>query len=182
MATTSLMDQKAYISDIYTFQSKFVEHWNHKEPDNYCLKGSIFGCCCFFYCYYYLRSHYLLHKPTIDNLLGYCVVKNPSKIPSITCGSFNKIKKSNLKHLDFLFVLLEGHLLKSVNLQYNTLGRLDVGTNEASTKRLMFQELFFFHDFLQIFLQNSFQFIFLFFHKITKMKIKSFECPKSNKV
>ena len=163
MATTSLMDQKAYISDIYTFQSEFVEHWNHKEPDNYCLKGIIFGCCCFFYCYYYLRSHYLLHKPTIDNLLGYCVVKNPSKIPSITCGSFNKIKKSNLKHLDFLFVLLEGHLLKSVNLQYNTLGRLDVGTNESSTKRLMFQELFFFHDFLQNSFQKSFQFIFFFF-------------------
>ena len=32
---------------------------------------------------------------------------------------------------------------KSVNLQYNTLGRLDDGTNELSTKRLMFQVLFF---------------------------------------
>ena len=28
-------------------------------------------------------------------------------------------------------------------------------------------------------LQKLFQFIFIFFHKITKMKIKSFECPKS---
>ena len=35
--------------------------------------------------------------------------------------------------------------IKSVNLQYNTLGRLDDGTNESSTKRLMFQALFFFN-------------------------------------
>ena len=33
--------------------------------------------------------------------------------------------------------------LKSVNLQYDTLERLDDGTNESSTKRLMFQVLFF---------------------------------------
>ena len=35
-------------------------------------------------------------------------------------------------------------VLKSVNLQYNTLGCLDDGTNEPSTKRLMFQVLFFY--------------------------------------
>ena len=35
-------------------------------------------------------------------------------------------------------------LLLSVNLQYNMLGHLDDGTNELSTKRLMFQVLFFF--------------------------------------
>ena len=62
-------------------------------------------------------------------------------------------------------------IYKSVNLQYNTLGRLDDGTNESSTKRLMFQVLFFFHDFLQNSLQKSFQFIFLFFHKITKKNV-----------
>ena len=39
--------------------------------------------------------------------------------------------------------------------------------------------IFFFHNFLQNSLQKSFQFIFLFFHKFTKIKIKSFECPKS---
>ena len=33
---------------------------------------------------------------------------------------------------------------KSVNLQYNTLGCLDNGTNELSTKRLIFQVFFFF--------------------------------------
>ena len=57
-------------------------------------------------------------------------------------------------------------LLKFVNLQYITLGCLDIGTNESSTKCLMFQVLFFFHHFLQSSLQNSlqksFQFIFLF--------------------
>ena len=38
---------------------------------------------------------------------------------------------------------------------------------------------FFFHNFLQNSLQKSFQFIFLFFYNFTKIKIKSFECPKS---
>jgi hypothetical protein len=70
--------------------------------------------------------------------------------------------------------------IKSVNLQYNTLGRLDDGTNESSTKRMMFQ-VFFFHDFLQNSLQKSFQFIFLFFYKITKIKVKNFERPESIK-
>ena len=46
---------------------------------------------------------------------------------------------------------------KSVNLQYtcNTLGCLDNGTNESSTKHLMLQVLFFFHDFLESSLQKS---------------------------
>ena len=39
--------------------------------------------------------------------------------------------------------------------------------------------IIFFHNFLQNSLQKSFQFIYLFFHNFTKMKIKSFECPKS---
>ena len=72
-------------------------------------------------------------------------------------------------------------LHKSVNLQINTLGRLDDGTEESSTKRLMFQVLFLFYDFLQDSLQKSFQFIFLIFYKITKIKIKCFECAKSIK-
>ena len=54
------------------------------------------------------------------------------------------------------------------------------GTNESLTKRLMFQ-VFFFLDFLQNSLQKSFIFIFFFFYEITKIKIKSFECPKSLK-
>ena len=38
-------------------------------------------------------------------------------------------------------LVIEGH--KSVNLQYITLGCLDDGTNESSTKSLMFQVLLF---------------------------------------
>jgi hypothetical protein len=49
----------------------------------------------------------------------------------------------------------QGGGVKSVNLQYNMLGCLDDGTNESSTKRLMFQVSFFFHDFLQNSLQKS---------------------------
>ena len=51
--------------------------------------------------------------------------------------------------------------LKSDNLQYNTLGCWVAGTNDSSTKGLMFQVLFFFHNFLQNSLQKFFQFIFL---------------------
>ena len=74
------------------------------------------------------------------------------------------------------------NFMKSVNLQYNTLVRWADGTNDSLTKRLMFQVLFFFHKILQNSLQKLFQFIYLFlyfFYKITKMKIKNFECPKS---
>ena len=68
---------------------------------------------------------------------------------------------------------------KSVNFQYDMLGCLDYWTNELSTKCLMFPKMFFFHDFQQNSLQKSFQFILLFFYKITKIKIKSFQCPKT---
>ena len=73
------------------------------------------------------------------------------------------------------------NILKSVNLQYNTLGRLDNGTNESSTKRLMFQVLFFFMISCKIPCKNPFNLFSYFFYKITKIKIKSFECPKSIK-
>ena len=66
----------------------------------------------------------------------------------------------------------------SVNFQYNTLGCCIAGPNHSSTKRLMFQVLFFFRYFLQNSLQKSFLFIILFFYKITKIKIKNFEYPK----
>ena len=44
----------------------------------------------------------------------------------------------------------------------------------------MLQVLFLLHKILQNFLQKPFEII-LLFYKITKMKIKSFECPKSIK-
>ena len=63
-----------------------------------------------------------------------------------------------------------------INLQYNMLGCLDDGTNESSTKRLVFQVLFFFMISCKILCLFAY-----FFNKITKVKIKSFECPKSIK-
>ena len=68
---------------------------------------------------------------------------------------------------------------KSDNLQYNMLGRRVAGTNDSSTKRLMFQVLLFFIISCKTYCKKSFQFIFFFFHNFTKIKIKSFECPKS---
>ena len=47
------------------------------------------------------------------------------------------------------------NIQKSVNLQYNTLGRLDDGTNELWTKSLMFQVLFFSILFIDLGSQNS---------------------------
>ena len=55
------------------------------------------------------------------------------------------------------------------------------GTNESSTKRLMFQVLFFFMISCKILCKNPFNLFSYFFYKITKIKIKSFECPKSIK-
>ena len=59
--------------------------------------------------------------------------------------------------------------LKSVNLQYNTLGRLDDRTNELSTKHLMFQVLFFFMISCRILRKNTFN-LFVYFFKKNKSK------------
>ena len=66
-------------------------------------------------------------------------------------------------------------LLKSDNLQYNTLVCWADGTNNSSNKCLMFQVLFFFIKSCKILCKNPFN---LFFYKITKLKIKSFDCPQ----
>ena len=51
----------------------------------------------------------LFHKPTIDNLLGHCDVKNPSEIPSITNVSLTWVNLiGGLKCLDFLAFSIEG--------------------------------------------------------------------------
>ena len=52
---------------------------------------------------------------------------------------------------------------KSVNLQYITLGCLNDGTKESSTKSLMFQVLFFFTLFIDLGHSKLFTFIFVFF-------------------
>ena len=68
---------------------------------------------------------------------------------------------------------------KSDNLQYITLVCCFAGTNESSSKRLMFQVLFiFFIISCKIRCKNGFN---LFFYEFTKIKIKSFECPKSRR-
>ena len=72
------------------------------------------------------------------------------------------------------------HARLSVNLQYNVLGCLDDATNESSTKRLIFQLLFLFMISCKILCKNPFNlFSYFFFYKITKIKLKCFECPKS---
>ena len=70
---------------------------------------------------------------------------------------------------------------KSDNLQYNTLVRWFARTNDSSNKRLMFQVLFFFMISCKILFKNPFNLFSYFFYKITNIKIKSFECPKSIK-
>ena len=74
-----------------------------------------------------------------------------------------------------------GRYQKSVNLQYNTLVHWTDGTNNSSTKRLMFQVLSFFIKSCKSLSKNPFNSSFNFFHRITKIKIKSFEFPKSIK-
>ena len=72
-------------------------------------------------------------------------------------------------------------LLKSDNLQYNTLVCWFAGTNDSSTKCPIFQVLyFFFHNFSKNSLQKLFQLTFSFFDKFTKMKVKSLRNYKKN--
>ena len=77
-----------------------------------------------------------------------------------------------------MIINLKSTKQKSVNLQYNTLVRWAAGTNDSLTKRLVFRELFFFFIKCGKILSTLSIFFFLFY-KITSMKIKSFECPKS---
>ena len=55
------------------------------------------------------------------------------------------------------------------------LGRWVDGTNDSLTKRLMFQVLFFSYFLAKFFAKI----VSIFFYQFTKIKIKSFECPKS---
>ena len=72
--------------------------------------------------------------------------------------------------------LIVGHL-KSVNLKYNTLCRLDDGTKELSTKCLMFQVLFIFMISYKILCENPFNSFSIFFYKSYKNKSKAFWVP-----
>ena len=66
-------------------------------------------------------------------------------------------------------------VVKSINFRYNMLLRWDAGTKDSSTKRLMFKVLFFFMISCRILCKNALN---LF---VSKIKVKSSECPKSIK-
>ena len=94
--------------------------------------------------------------------------------------NLSSLQKKQLSDAKFELIVLPKlpkipHNLKSINLQYNTLVHWTDGTNNSSTKHLMFKILSFSYRFLQNSLQKPFQ---SFFYRITKMKIKNFECPK----
>ena len=74
-----------------------------------------------------------------------------------------------LSLIQVVSLTLRSTYLKSVNLQYNTLVCWADGTNDSSTKRLMFQVSFFFHKILQNSLQKPFQFFFFFLIKLQKL-------------
>ena len=65
-------------------------------------------------------------------------------------------------------------LQKSVNLQYITLGCLDDGTNESSSKSLMFQVLFCLYTFYRLGALKSLYFYFCNFIKNKKINWKDF--------
>ena len=71
------------------------------------------------------------------------------------------------------FLVVTWPVQKSNNLLCNT----KAGSLVQMTCRRSVSSNIFFHSFLQNPLQESFQFFFSY--KFTKMKIKSFECPKS---
>ena len=86
-------------------------------------------------------------KSSVASLLAFL----SSNMTALCAVSFKRWEKF---HEMGAFKLLS-YLLKSVNLQYITLGCLDNGTNESLTKRLMFQLLFLFIlfiDFGQLYL------------------------------
>ena len=67
-------------------------------------------------------------------------------------------------------------VLKSDNLQYNTLVHWVAGMNDSLTKRLMFQVLYFFMISCRILCKNTFN-LFIYFLKKYKNKSKEFWVP-----
>ena len=115
-----------------------------------------------------------LEKPCISKTVHHKIGKNPKQSAQNPCKILKIFK--NPRKSKYLKCFWNQ---KSINLQYNMLGRLDDGTNESSTKRLMFQILFFFMISCRILCKNTFNLFVHFFKKNTKLKVKSFECPKS---
>ena len=92
-----------------------------------------------------------------------------------------KGRRNHWRHGDWSspnFGLYVHPFLKSVNLQYDTLVRWLAGTNDLSTKRLIFQALFFFIISCKILCKNHFILFFILFYFLI---YKNFECPESIK-
>ena len=103
---------------------------------------------------------------------------------SLDCNIFlfplrsKEAKHDRMKEQQNYWKITDNH--KSVNLQYNTLGCLDDGTNELSTKRLMFQELFFFMISRKILCKNPFIFFSYFSIKIKSCALSLKNHKKNN--
>ena len=105
----------------------------------------------------YQAIHYLAILPSWENSLRIKPKKNLATLSLVqTAPMYLKmLLAGSLLHLllytskrELTWSVAALLLLKFVNLQYITLGCLDIGTNESSTKCLMFQVLFFFSSFL----------------------------------
>ena len=101
----------------------------------------------------YQAIHYLAILPSWENSLRIKPKKNLATLSLVqTAPMYLKmLLAGSLLHLllytskrELTWSVAASLLLKFVNLQYITLGCLDIGTNESSTKCLMFQVLFFF--------------------------------------
>ena len=78
------------------------------------------------------------------------------------------------------FFLKKERQQKSDNLQYNTLVCWFARTNDSSTKRLMFQALFFIHNFLKNSLQKSFHFFLIHLQKWKQRVLSALSLKKKN--
>ena len=90
------------------------------------------------------------------------------------------MKNLGVRHLLlFTIALSYDHKMKCDNLQYNTLGCWVAGMIVSLIERLMIQVLFFFIISCKTLCKNLFNLFSYFLYKFTKIKIKSFESPKS---
>ena len=105
-------------------------------------------------CWFVILSHFHIGKDT--------VTKNVLQPKVLQIKSVSQL---NL-YSEVKFLIYEE--IKSINLQYNRLGCLDHGTNESSTKRLMFQVLFFFMISCKILCKNPFNLFSYFLKKLQK--------------
>ena len=128
------------ISKLEQMEWVIFSTYSHTLWMNYCRKNFIK------FCFWSCRD--IIYSKKISTTSMFNGPQWPRQIPSNRRHSpLQRIHESSTTYM------------KSVNLQYNTLGRMDDGKNESSTKCLMFQVFIFFHNFLQNSFQKSFQFL-----------------------